>query len=90
VYCATCRRPGFDEACAVHNHILRFTVLRRTQSIPAEEEMIFIYVCLWTEIYRPRDALPVSASQEVESVHGYWLYWAYSTSEHTHYNQCSI
>lgn len=84
VYGITCRRPGFDEACAVHDHILRFALLRRTQSIPAEEEMVFICVCLQTEvyIYRQRAALPVSASQEVESVHGHRLYGTHSTSEH--------
>ncbi len=52
--------------------------------------MVFICVCLKTEIclHRERAALPVSASQEVESVHGHRLYRTHSTSGHrdTHYN----
>ncbi len=81
----TCWRPGFDEACAVHDHILRLALLWRTQSIPAGGEMLF--TCVWDMfIQRERDALPVSASQEVESVHGHRLYRTHSTSGHRHNN----
>ncbi len=37
-------------------------------------------------LYRERDALPVSASQEVESVYGHRLYRTHSTSGHRHNN----